>query len=701
MLPAYSLTSAGQRNSSDQLAAISFTAVVDYNTRMHQDQTLTLGQLQRDFQLMREVGLRYEGKEIKSLGYGLVMAFASAERAVTWAIEVQRALAVQTARLDQEDNLEHRIGIHLGDVEFRDGDVMGDVVNIAARLQPLAAPGGVCLSQAVYDAVMSGLQVSVEDGGLQNLKGIPHPVRVYDIPPPPPVTITRRKVFISYRAKEPDLGLAREFHHALTAAGHEVFMAGESIRPGEDWVQRIDAELQQCDYLLLLLSEKAVASEMVTEEVRRAKGLRDLSPDRKPVILPIRVSFPRTAPLNYDLRGFLNRIQQREWESSEDTPALLEEYLDLIERGALLESVEGSELTLTPVVERSDLPPLPVAEPELPGGQMDVASAFYVVREPIESFCYREITKNGALIRIKAPRQMGKTSLMAHILYQAKQQTYRTIPLTFQLTDEAVFTDLNQFLRRFCALVSRKLGIPLKQLDEYWDDQYFGPKDNCTEFFEQCILANLETPLVLALDEVDQVFVNHRVAKEFLTLLRAWNEQAKVSDIWAQLRLVLVHSTEVYIVMDTNSSPFNVGLPIELPEFTPEQVADLADRHGLIWTPTQIQQLMAMIGGHPYLVRVAMYYVARGDVNFAELLQMAATEAGLYGDHLRRHLWNLEQHKDLATAMAQVVASEIPVRLDAEQAFKLHGMGLVQLHQNKVTPRYDMYRLYFRDRLGG
>src|SRR5919199_1243081 len=134
--------------------------------------------------------------------------------------------------------------------------------------------------------------------------------------PPLEPTGQRARVFISYRSQDPDLTLAQQFYEGLQAAGHEAFMAGESIRLGENWPVRIDRELERCDYFLLLLSEKSATSEMVTEEVRRARELRARRSEHKPIILPIRVNFPINSPLNYDLRGYLQRIQQREWKSS-------------------------------------------------------------------------------------------------------------------------------------------------------------------------------------------------------------------------------------------------------------------------------------------------------------------------------------------------------------------------------------------------
>ena len=108
---------------------------------------------------------------------------------------------------------------------------------------------------------------------------------------------------------------------------------------------------------------------------------------------------------------------------------------------------------------------------------------------------------------------------------------------------------------------------------------------------------------------------------------------------------------------------------------------------------------MAMVGGHPYLVRLALYHIARSEATLEEVLEAASTDAGLYGDHLRRHLWHLEQHPQLAAAVKQVVDTPDPVQLKSTQAFKLHSMGLVNLHGNEVIPRCNLYRQYFQVRL--
>lgn len=339
--------------------------------------------------------------------------------------------------------------------------------------------------------------------------------------------------------------------------------------------------------------------------------------------------------------------------------------------------------------------PVKDAEPDFPGGQVPLTSAFYVERYPIESDCYKTILQPGALIRIKAPRRMGKTSLMARILHQAEKQGYRSVPLSFQLADKSIFQDLDKFLRWFCANVGLGVQLP-NHLADYWDD-LFGSKISCKMYFEQYLLAKTAQPLVLGLDDVDRLFQYPDLADEFFGLLRTWHEEAKNRDIWQKLRLVVAHSTEVYIPLSVNKSPFNVGLPIGLPAFTSEQVQDLARRHGLNWSDQQAQ-LIDQVGGNPYLVRLALYHIWHQDVTLEELLRTSLTSTGIYNNHLQQQLWNLQQCPDLLAAFRQVVISPKPVELDLVQAFKLQSMGLVHLQGNQATSSCELYYQYFRDR---
>jgi hypothetical protein len=145
--------------------------------------------------------------------------------------------------------------------------------------------------------------------------------------------IPTRRVFLSYRNLEPDVSLAQAFRREITGAGHYCFMSGESLLPGDDWQERIDAELEQCDLFLLLLSSESAASKMVREEVRRAERLNDARPDKRPRILPVYIRLSPETPVNYALASYINPFQRTEWKSEADTERVCGVILQVIGSG--------------------------------------------------------------------------------------------------------------------------------------------------------------------------------------------------------------------------------------------------------------------------------------------------------------------------------------------------------------------------------
>jgi hypothetical protein len=379
-------------------------------------------------------------------------------------------------------------------------------------------------------------------------------------------------------------------------------------------------------------------------------------------------------------------------------------YEDAYEFGCSAIDIENIPEYSTPVLKSRNLvrdsqkiPTVPISL-ENPEGQVPLESRFYVERSPIEIDCYENILQPGALIRIKAPRQMGKTSLMSRVLSYASQKGYQTASLNFQLADAEFLNSLEQFLQWFCASITNELNLPDK-LGDYWKG-VLGSNNKCTNYFQRYLLPTINAPIVLGLDEVDEVFKHIQLAQQFFGLLRAWHERSKNEAVWKNLRLLIVHSKEVYIPLNINQSPFNVGLPIELPDLNQIQVMDLVKRHGINWSDSQVEELRKLVDGHPYLVRVALYEIARNRITLPKLQQIAATEEGPYSDHLRRHWLNLQTDAELLNAVKQVVTADCAVDVGAEEAFKLRSMGLVKFQGNDVIPLCDLYRQYFCDRLG-
>ncbi|WP_013320773.1 AAA-like domain-containing protein [Gloeothece verrucosa] len=332
--------------------------------------------------------------------------------------------------------------------------------------------------------------------------------------------------------------------------------------------------------------------------------------------------------------------------------------------------------------------------PSYPSGAVPLDSPFYIERTEMEMQVFQEIKKPGALVRIKAPREMGKTSLLLRALDYAASQGYHIVSLNLEQIDNVILDNLPRFLRWLCANITHQLELEMK-LDDYWDED-IGSKISCSLYLRNYILKQINAPLILSLDEVQALFEHPLVAKDVLPLFRSWYEEAKRQPIWQKLRLIIVHSTEIYVPLQLKQSPFNVGLPIELNNFNLEQVQHLAQRYGLNWSDGQeARQLMAMVEGHPALVHLAIYHLSCGDITFAQFIDTAATPSGIYSSHLQRHQVALLEQPELAKALDTVLKAQEPISLDSILSYKLSSMGLIKKLTDKVIPNCELYRQYF------
>jgi class 3 adenylate cyclase len=163
-----------------RLAAIVSADVAGYSRLMGRDESGTLEALKA---LRQEVVdpmiASHGGRIVKATGDGLLMEFPSVVNAVRCAIEVQTAIADRTAETAEDRRIAFRIGINLGDIIVEGDDIFGDGVNVAARLQETAPPGGICISSRVHDDVRDRLDTTFDDGGTQTLKNIARPVPVW------------------------------------------------------------------------------------------------------------------------------------------------------------------------------------------------------------------------------------------------------------------------------------------------------------------------------------------------------------------------------------------------------------------------------------------------------------------------------------------------------------------------------------------
>jgi pSer/pThr/pTyr-binding forkhead associated (FHA) protein len=518
--------------------------------------------------------------------------------------------------------------------------------------------------------------------------------QIIDPPPGKTAKIPRARIFISYKRNlDPDQAVAQQVYQALQSQ-HDVFI-DQNMAVGTPWVERIMKELHESDFLIALLSAHAVQSEMLQHEIATAHELAKRQNDR-PRILPVRLAFREQ--FQYPLNTYLDPINWASWQTSEDTPRLIDE---------LKRAIAGEDLPISgppPKIEapapqpnvvpppRSQAPPL-----DMPEGTMELQSPFYVKRNS-DDIALAAIARQGVTITIKAPRQMGKSSLLIRTMAEARKLGKRVAFLDFQLFEKATLNNAETFFRQFCALLTFELEME-DRLEEYWKAP-LGNNQRCSRYVSRYLLANIKQPLVLAMDEVESIF-DTEFRSDFFGMLRTWHNNRATDPIWKQLDLALVTSTEPYqLIENLNQSPFNVGEVIDLLDFTPEQVTQLNQIHGSPLTPGEEQQLMMLIGGHPYLVRRALYLVASKRISATELFSQASDDRGPFGDHLRYHLFRLYGKKDLIDGFQQIIRNQTCP--DDRVFFRLRGAGLVrQEARTKVVPRCQLYAIYFREHLHG
>ncbi len=177
-----------------ELTTLMFTDMVGFTSATQQNEANALALLARQQRLLRSVLPRFRGREIKTMGDGFLVEFSSALEATLCAIEIQRSVREANRTAPSDGRIDLRIGLHLGDVVRRGRDVVGDAVNVASRIEPLADAGGICLSEEVYAQVHNKLGTPLASLGSQRLKNVRLPMDVYKVVLPWEAEPARREV---------------------------------------------------------------------------------------------------------------------------------------------------------------------------------------------------------------------------------------------------------------------------------------------------------------------------------------------------------------------------------------------------------------------------------------------------------------------------------------------------------------------------
>jgi adenylate cyclase len=169
---------------SRRLAAIMFADIVGYTALGQKNESLSLAVIEENRKLLRPIFARHNGREVKAMGDSFLVEFSNALDSIRCAYDIQRASREFNIAIPTDRRIRLRVGVHLGDVIQADGDIMGDAVNVASRIEPLAQEGGICITRQVYDQVSNKFELPLVSLGKKALKNVREPVEVYAVEMP-------------------------------------------------------------------------------------------------------------------------------------------------------------------------------------------------------------------------------------------------------------------------------------------------------------------------------------------------------------------------------------------------------------------------------------------------------------------------------------------------------------------------------------
>ncbi|HKQ76989.1 MAG TPA: AAA-like domain-containing protein [Blastocatellia bacterium] len=327
------------------------------------------------------------------------------------------------------------------------------------------------------------------------------------------------------------------------------------------------------------------------------------------------------------------------------------------------------------------------------GGAVPLDSAFYIERATDAEFL-AAVRRRDSIVLVKGARQVGKTSLLARGLQQARLSGARVVLTDLQTLNLAHSVSVESFFLMLAKSIARSLDLEVAP-SQVWDED-LGPSQNFADFMRRELLGKITTPLVWGLDEVDRLFTCD-FGGEVFGLFRSWHNARALDPEgpWARLTLAMAYATEAHLfITDMHQSPFNVGARLTLEDFTIEQVAELNRRYGSpLRTPAELDQFFDLVGGHPYLARSGLREMAARGLSPDALAKNADRDEGPFGDHLRRLLASLRQDAALCEIAQGVMRGEpCPT---AESFYRLRSGGVVIGDEaREAKPRCRLYASY-------
>jgi DNA-binding winged helix-turn-helix (wHTH) protein len=314
------------------------------------------------------------------------------------------------------------------------------------------------------------------------------------------------------------------------------------------------------------------------------------------------------------------------------------------------------------------------------GGAVPLDSPFYLIRSVDYEFS-AAVERCEGILRLEGARQVGKTSLLARGVQQARNRGWRVLFTDLQTFTSDDLVSMNTFLLALSEQVADRLELELspRLMWESWRS----PTLNFEKFLRRHVLCPQDQPLLWAVDEVDRLF-SRPFAFEVLALFRSWHNARSLEPEgpWQRLTLAISYSTEAHLFLTSlYQSPFNVGTRLFLEELTLEEVQELNQRYGSpLGNSSELGSYLRLVGGNPYLVNCGLHELAHCGLSLDGLKACADSDQGPFADYLHRILVSLHQEKTLLESVRQILANGACP--DADMRYRLRCAGIVMSSAN-------------------
>jgi hypothetical protein len=512
------------------------------------------------------------------------------------------------------------------------------------------------------------------------------------------------KVFYSYSQKDEKLrDQLATFLQPLVREGLIEDWYDRRIAAGTEWEAQIDDRLKSAEIILLLVSSNFVASrycydlEMKTALMRSEKGEAWVIP------IILRPSDWQSLPFHKLQCLPKNGKPVTSWQDRNEA------FLD-IARGirAVVDQLRNVPsppaqpiLSSTPEIAAQPTPSFnsPTVKVLLETGIVPVDSVFYESRSA-EELAARYLEWNDPTVIVRGSRQSGKSSLLTRLHFQALDAGQQSCYLNLEDVDDSSLENSGTLFLEFARMMADELRTTVDP-DETWSKKR-GVKQNLTKFLQDAILNPCKSSFVLLFDEVDLVFEHEDCRTDLFTMIRSWHDRRPKdrTGAWKKLRLVIAHATDPALwIPNLNQSPFNVGHKVELDDFDRLQIDELNRKHGKpLKSEKEVHSLMELVGGHPFLVRLAFYTLVTRPCTIAVLNALARDAHGPFASHLNYYYSLISKNPKLRTALRQVVYNG--KCRDEEQFQHLWAAGLIRgASRDQVAMRCQLYHDYFKERL--